>query len=128
MAEKPTDKLTDRERLQKLKAEEEKNAAEHNAKQAKLAEEKAQLLEGVKNEILAKIQIDIEELATYGLTYSLIAKSAKANPVGGGVADKECPVCGFKTSPLHDGRQHRANQNKGPFKDEDLKRLGYIRV
>jgi hypothetical protein len=46
----------------------------------------------------------------------------------GGVTSGPCRVCKFKTQPAHDGRMHRAQKRKQPFKEADLKSLGLRRI
>lgn len=100
----------------------------------RLDEQRTALLEGAKKEALAKAQAAVSELNALGYDYE-IRERGSAGSSGGSRAgtrtlkDAPCPVCKFKTSPLHDGRRHKhQGDNKGPFTDAELKELGYTKV
>jgi hypothetical protein len=51
----------------------------------------------------------------------------------GKIKDGPCPVCEFKTEPLHDARLHfhkqtRRRQKKRPFTNDELGKMGYAKV
>ena len=96
--------------------------------QDKLLAEKNQLLESAKTELLNKGKLIIDELSSLGFSYAFTpAKFTKSGSGSGVPADKECPVCHFKTSPKnHDKRAHR-NHPKA-FTNEELMELGLTRV
>ena len=95
-----------------------------------LDQERAQLLATARKEALAKAQGAISDLNALGFEYHLVEK-------GNGVVrkstrqrrDNPCPVCNFKTSPPHDGRQHRGQgKRKRPFSAAELKEFRLERV
>ena len=95
-----------------------------------LDKQREQLLSGAKNEALQKANDAIADLNALGFNYSL------AQGTGGGgrkgtrtVKDTPCPVCNFKTEPLHDARKHRSQgNNKRPFNSSELGEFGLTKV
>ena len=94
--------------------------------------QRAQLLEGAKKEALDNAEKAVAELNELGFHYTLVegasasvstpraprkasSQSAKRQP-----RDIPCPVCGFRTTPHHDGRMHRSQKTKKPFSVEEL--------
>jgi hypothetical protein len=104
------------------------------AKLKALDEERAKLLDGAKRETLEKIHKAIVDLNELGFQFSLIEKASsspsrppklqldkqsKRRKSGG-----PCPICQFKTQPLHDGRLHRSQDPKRPFSLDELQKRG----
>jgi DNA repair exonuclease SbcCD ATPase subunit len=98
--------------------------------------QRAQLLEDAKKEALDKAEKAIAELNELGFNYRLVegASTARAPRKAGAEATKRqtrdapCPVCGFKTTPHHDGRAYRSQKTKKAFTDADLAKLGLTKV
>ena len=96
----------------------------------KLDQQREQLLSGAKKEALQKAQDAIADLNELGFNYSLVQGSGGGSRKGTrSVKDAACPVCDFKTEPLHDARKHRSQgDNKRPFNDQELADLNLTRV
>jgi len=94
-----------------------------------LVAERAKIFEQAKEEALHKANEAVADLNALGLHYHLApgdetqVKAGDAK-VHGTVKDAVCPVCGFKTSPPHDKRSHRAQKKKAPFTATELKKKG----
>jgi hypothetical protein len=98
----------------------------------KLDEERSKLIEEAKAASLAKANEAIKELNELGLHYRLIEGAEPSRSVASAMArwqsdaptrqqrDVPCPICGFKTTPLHDGRAHRSQDPKKPFNADEL--------
>jgi hypothetical protein len=127
-AEKPSI----RDQLRKLKEEQEKLVASQE-----------QLLAGVKDELLAKGQEIVTELAEYGFEYEFVDRSVeptrtiirkrRGKSTGSGVDHsvkaQRCPFCNFETKPPHDGRKHRSQgEHKTPFTPAELQKWELERV
>lgn len=95
--------------------------------------QRAQLLEGAKKEALDNAERAVAELIELGFDYRLVegatastASPARAPRKAASQAPKRqprdipCPICGFKTTPHHDGRMHRSQKTKKPFTVEEL--------
>jgi hypothetical protein len=95
--------------------------------------QRAQLLEGAKQEVLDRAEKAVAELNELGFHYGLVegaaastALPARAPRKAASQAPKRqardvpCPTCGFKTTPHHDGRLHRSQKTKKPFTVEEL--------
>jgi hypothetical protein len=90
--------------------------------------QRAQLLEGAKQEALDKAEKAVTELKELGFDYRLIEGAATARAPRNSVSeapkrharDEPCKICKFKTSPLHDARRHRSQKTKKPFTVEEL--------
>lgn len=108
-----------------------------------LDEQRARLIDGAKAEALKKIDEAINELAGLGFKYRLIddegspsrpTKNSTFKAASGDMKitrpmkDKICETCGFKTTPLHDGRAHRSQKSKAPFTHKELEALKLVRV
>ena len=103
-----------------------------------LKDQEAKLVDGAKAEALAKATEAIAELQELGFHYRLVeglgepAKGqkakAKATGIKGEQKDAPCVICGFKTSPLHDGRAHRSQDPKKPFTARELSERGLAKV
>ena len=95
--------------------------------------QRAQLLDGAKKEALDNAEKAVAELNALGFHFTLTegasastalparaprkaaAQAAKRQP-----RDVPCPICGFRTTPHHDGRMHRNQKIKKPFSVEEL--------
>ena len=102
----------------------------HRLKQ--LDQERAALIDGAKQEALARAKETIAELNALGFNYRLVAGERKARAVKGEAASttssgKPCPICKFETDPPHDGRRHRAQKRKRAFSPEELQEYGLSR-
>lgn len=98
-----------------------------------LREEADKLMEEAKAEALEKAEKAIADLNSLGLTYRLsegeeLHAHGHAKRVTRKKLDKACPVCKFKTEPLHDGRLHRSQKVKKPFTDAELKERSLVKV
>jgi hypothetical protein len=94
--------------------------------------QRAQLLEGAKNEALENAEKAVAELNELGFHYILTAgasaspsaprapRKASSQAPKRQARDVPCPICHFKTTPHHDGRMHRSQPQKKPFTVEDL--------
>src|SRR4051794_40395514 len=93
-----------------------------------LDEERSALLETAKGDAYERAQRAVEELRELGFKFSLVEDDAPAEPrrsarKAAGEAPKRtprteiCPICEFKTNPIHDRRAHRSQQPKRPFTD-----------
>ena len=95
--------------------------------------QRAQLLDGAKREALDKAEKAVAELNELGFHYSLTEgapasaalparapRKAAARAAKRQARDIACPICGFKTTPHHDGRMHRSQKTKKPFSVEEL--------
>jgi len=99
-----------------------------------LDEQRSKLLDSAKAEALEKAREAIEELNELGFHYRLTEGAATRAPRTSGEAPKRtakdvaCPICGFKTNPLHDRRSHRTQQPKKPFTDTELKERHLVKA
>ena len=95
-----------------------------------LDRQKEALLSGAKDEALKKVEDALSELNALGFNYVITQKGSSAARIGTRTkADGPCPICEFKTDPVHDGRRHRSQgANKRPFNAAELKELGYSKV
>ena len=112
-----------------------------NEEQAKLNEARAKITESARDELLAEGHKIVGELKSLGYDY-IIGPAVHEPPkriytkksAGEGRSaprqklDKECPICAFKTMPLHDKRAHRSQTTKSPFTAEELQERGLVRV
>jgi hypothetical protein len=95
-----------------------------------LDQERAQLISSARKEALDRAKAAIADLSALGFNYRLLEggkTSKRSAPNGTGfVKDAPCPVCKFKTSPLHDARKHkRQGKRKRPFTPAELKELAF---
>ena len=98
--------------------------------------QRAQLLEGAKQEALDKAEKAVAVLKELGFDYRLIEGAATARAPRNSVTeapkrharDEPCKICEFKTSPHHDGRLHRSQKPKKPFNVEELMEKGLTKV
>ena len=104
-----------------------------------LDEQRAKLLEAAKNAALEKAKEGIAELNALGFEYRLAESAAPtgrapravktdAKPAKRTPRNAECPICHFKTKPLHDRRSHRTQETKKPFTTKELEARGLTRV
>jgi hypothetical protein len=112
---------------------EEKQMAKDSAleKYTKLKAEADKYLADAKAEVRARVDAAIAQLNELdGGNYRLAngAEPAKGKKVQRQVKDAECKVCGFKTSPLHDGRRHKGQETAKPFTAAELKEMGLEKV
>ena len=96
-----------------------------------LDDQRTKLIEDAKHGALEKAHKAIAELNDLGFSYRLTesgraapAKSARPSKSAGGakrqIKDAVCPICHFKTQPMHDGRSHRGQNPKRPFTAAEL--------
>ena len=93
-----------------------------------LDEQRTQLLDDAKKEALDNAEKAVAELNELGFHYSLVEgaatarapRSASSHAPKRQARDVPCPICGFKTTPHHDGRMHRKQKTKKPFTVEEL--------
>jgi len=98
-----------------------------------LDQERAQIISSGKKEALDKVKAAIADLSALGFQYQLVEGSdggKRRAPKGTGlVKDAPCPVCKFKTNPLHDARKHKKQgKRKKPFTPIELKELQLEKV
>ena len=93
-----------------------------------LDDERSKILAGAKQEALDGANEAIGALNALGFSYRLVEGGRGAGARKGTRTPKDapCPVCGFKTSPLHDGRAHRTH--KAAFTEAELKERGMRRA
>jgi hypothetical protein len=100
-----------------------------------LDEQREKLIEDAKRSALDRAHKAISELNELGFTYSLSAagrspvpKAPKKSAAQAGhkrrLKDVDCPICHYKTSPMHDGRSHRGQSTKRPFTAAELAEKG----
>jgi hypothetical protein len=93
-------------------------------------------LEGAKAEALEQAEKAVAQLNELGFNYRLVegneARAPRASEAEAGIKrqqkDAPCPICGFKTSPRHDGRAHRTQEPKKPFTAAELKEKGFEKI
>ncbi|MCH9808436.1 MAG: hypothetical protein K0U74_11940 [Alphaproteobacteria bacterium] len=76
---------------------------------------------------IAEINDGLELLEELGFNYTLATdqkKSAKKRKP----SQKTCPVCKFATTPPHDRRHHRTQDEPAPFSQEELAAKSFTRV
>jgi hypothetical protein len=97
-----------------------------------LDEQRNKLLDEAKAEALQNARKAIEELNSLGFNYALTeeggGKGKKATGIKRPMKDAACPICKFKTAPLHDARKHRSQDAKKPFTKAELAELGLERL
>jgi hypothetical protein len=94
-----------------------------------LDDQRAKLIEDAKGAALEKARKAVAELNELGFRYKLTedahvstskaAKSSRSIPKRRH-KDAPCPICNFKTLPMHDGRSHRGQEPKQPFTAAEL--------
>jgi hypothetical protein len=104
-----------------------------------IKELKAQLeskTERAKAEALDKASEAIGVLRELGLDNDTILKELgfrgrakdRASREAGPPKEDMCPICNFRTDPLHDGRSHRGQTKKRPLTAEELEQKGLTKV
>lgn len=94
-----------------------------------LDEEKAKLMEGAKSEVMERVNAAIAELNELGFNFRLTEGGRDGGRKGTRtIKDAPCPVCKFKTYPLHDKRSHRTQKTKKPFSQDELDAKGLVKV
>ena len=95
-----------------------------------LDRQKAALLSGAKEEALTKVEDALLELNALGFNYVVTEKGGSAARTGTRAkSDGPCPICEFRTDPVHDGRRHRSQgASKRAFNAAELKELGLAKV
>ena len=110
----------------------------------KLESRRTALLIRAKKEALVDAKKAIDVLNSLGGNYTLIDKDTKKNAPKFSATttrgrrsgtksrkgtrkpkDASCPICNFRTSPPHDRRTHRMQENKKPFSKRELSKRGY---
>ena len=84
-----------------------------------LENEKSQLLQAARVELVEKIDLNLGLLKNLGFHYKLVESREGQSP---------CRICGFKTDKPHNARAHRWQEPKAPFTKEELARRGMRRV
>ena len=103
--------------------------------------QRAELIEGAKQEALDKAEKAIADLNSLGFHYRLVEGTSTAreprkvthrqsqeDTPKRQLQDKPCSICEFKTNPLHDARSHRHQNPKKPFTVEELMEKGLSKV
>ena len=86
------------------------------------------LREKAKDEAVKKVRAALEQLNALGFHFELSEKGAKKKATKP-MKDAVCSVCGFKTSPPHDPRTHKAQgSDKKPFTKKELEERGLAKV
>ena len=96
-----------------------------------LDDQRAKLIDDAKRTALEKAHKAVADLNELGFKYRLTESASAAAPRAGKSAagasgakrrlkDAVCPICHFKTSPMHDGRSHRGQEPKRPFTAAEL--------
>ena len=94
-----------------------------------LDDQRAKLIEDAKGAALEKAHKAVAELNKLGFRYRLTegthSSTSKSTKSTGSVPkrrhkDAPCPICNFKTLPMHDGRSHRGQAPKQPFTAAEL--------
>jgi hypothetical protein len=100
-----------------------------------LDDQREKLIADAKRSALDRAHKAIAELNELGFAYNLseggrgaILKAARKTAPHVGHKrrrkDVDCPICHFKTSPMHDGRSHRGQPTKRPFTPAELAEKG----
>jgi hypothetical protein len=97
-----------------------------------LDEQRSKLLEDAKAEALSNARKALDELNALGFNYALTeegsGKAKKGATIKRPMKDAPCPICKFKTTPLHDARAHRSQEAKKPFTKAELAERGLDKV
>jgi hypothetical protein len=117
---------------QKIIAKKETKMAENAIARIKeLNQERAGLISSGKKEALDRAKVALDDLKALGFTYRLVEGTNAITPAVRNrkrvrqVMDTPCPVCKFKTNPLHDARKHRGQgKRKRAFTPAELKEFG----
>jgi hypothetical protein len=105
------------------------------AKLKDLDDQRSKIVEEAKAEALRNLHEAIAALNSLGFHYTLKEGSgpqkvgtSKPEGIKRQTKDADCPICHFKTSPLHDGRAHRSQPTKKPFTAAELTEKGLAKV
>lgn len=102
--------------------------------------QRAELLEGAKQEAVATAEKAVADLNSLGFDYRLVEGTSTTREPRKAILrqsqdtpkrqlqDKPCKICEFKTTPLHDARAHRSQNPKKPFTVEELMEKGLSKV
>lgn len=100
-------------------------------KQAQIEADRAKVLGKIKATFVEQIDKLVKELNDLGFNFRLVeGSSLRSSTASSGRTgtrtpkDAPCPVCKFKTTPLHDGRSHRTQNEKRPYTDAELAAKG----
>ena len=99
-----------------------------------LDKQREKLLDHAKQEALAVVEHALEGLNALGFSFRLTDAASRKTAKKAvkkrtrTMKDAPCPICGFKTSPTHDGRAHRSQKSKKPFTPDELKERGLTKV
>src|SRR5208283_84420 len=103
-----------------------------------LDEQRAKLLEGAKAEALEQAEKAVAQLNELGFNYRLVegteTRSRRAAQTDGTgevrrqQRDIPCPVCHFKTEPLHNGRAHKPSSQKSLSRPRSCRKEGLKRL
>jgi hypothetical protein len=97
-----------------------------------LDEQRSKILDEAKAEALANARKALDELNSLGFNYALTeeggGKAKKALGIKRAMKDSPCPICKFKTQPLHDARAHRSQEAKKPFTKAELADRGLTAI
>jgi hypothetical protein len=95
----------------------------------KLDDQRTKLLDQAKHEAMTRAQEALDDLNALGFAFVISEGNRQGRKSMRQKKDVPCPICKFKTSPAHDGRQHRAQGNKKqPFSSSELSSMGYSKV
>jgi hypothetical protein len=111
----------------KIKAVEKVDDLTPVQKLARLDAERAEVLASAKADALQKANEAVGELNALGFHYLLCEEGEKPSKKGE-PSDAACPICLYKTMPVHDRRSHKKQAIKAPFTDEELKVRGLVRA
>lgn len=101
------------------------------ARLKQIDEEREAILTSARDEAMESVKQAVSNLNELGFNYRVIEGGrGRAGSRAGTRTTKDapCPICKFKTDPLHDGRAHRAQENKKPFTVAELKERGMTKV
>jgi hypothetical protein len=95
----------------------------------------------IKEEALERAKVAIADLALLGHDYELVERGAgrrraKVEVESEVVEEKRaprawaavCPICQFQTTPPHDARSHRGQEEKGRFSAAELREKGLVKA
>ena len=81
--------------------------------------EKSNLVEAARLEVVEKINLNLGFLRDLGFHYKLVENRNDQAP---------CRICGFRTNKPHNARAHRWQEPKAPFTQEELARRALKRI
>lgn len=102
-----------------------------------LDEQRVKLVHDAKEAAVKMANEAIQALHSLGFHYTLSEERPKPQKTKASAGkseakraqkDAECPICHFKTSPLHDGRSHRSQDPKKPFTSAELSKKGLTKI